>query len=428
MQSEHAQSDQPGVQVAALSRPRLVACAAFIVVGYGAVAYALAPYVTSLLFRLGIVCAAFIVGAVLVMVFARHQRTRSTFIFSVAAGSIGAISIFFPQVVVLTLRINTWGPLLFFIPIIGSQIIFYALKHRRTGSSLHCPECEYELGMSPDDAPLRCPECGHAWLGKWVVGRSRRSPRLAAVGALICFLGVAPLVVQWTGLGSASLSVLPTNMLISLVAQDPWGHNKSFWSELKKRSLTADEELRLAEKLLQLRRDHGYLYGEPAMWLGAAVQAGSLPAELIERYYDDWFEPRLAGPDTVAVNAPITLRIDAVERRGGPNTWMYILLGPVTVDGVEVTDSNYAQKRERWIFSLDFISFSFAGQFKREPIMLPTFSSPTPGPITVTVTGYRCVVPVGVVPLPPEPSAEVASPLGAIYFDRFEISKTITVK
>ncbi len=58
----------------------------------------------------------------------------------------------------------------------GIKLIRSGVKGVRVGESLHCPNCDYELGVEPEEAPIRCPECGAAWLGRWVNGELRKSP------------------------------------------------------------------------------------------------------------------------------------------------------------------------------------------------------------------------------------------------------------
>jgi hypothetical protein len=358
-----------------------------------------------------------------------HPRTRAVMGTAYAVGSIAALIIFFPQMAQSMLRAGTWtGPVAFFIPVLGIQLMVFALRHRRAGDSLHCPKCDYELGVSPDEAPPRCTECGTPWLGKWERGRSRRSPRLAAVGVLIAVLGSAPLVMQWTGLGSASLSLLSNPMLISVTAIDAWGNNKGSWSELNRRKLTPAEHDLLAEKLLELRRAQGYLYGPPAAWLDTAATAGTISAPLVQRYYDDWFEPRLSIPAQVRLNEQVLIRMTAEERRGGPNTWMYIWVRQVLIDGTPIQDAEFERARRRWFFSLDFMHSKLGRHLPQTDLYIPPLDTSAPGERTITVTGYRCVVPVGTTPKQLDETTGPAPPPGALHFHTFEVSKTVTIK
>lgn len=418
-----------------LSSGRLAAWATIVVAAYVFAAAICRLLLPSLRQSFGAAALVFVgvIAAVLLMMNlitrSAHPRTRAVMGTAYAVGSIAALMIFFPQMAQSLFRAGTWaGPIALVIPVLGIQLTIFALRHRRTGDSLHCPACDYELGVSPDEAPPRCTECGTPWLGKWERGRSRRSPRLAAVGVLIALLGAAPPLMQWTGLGSASLSLLSTPMLISVTAVDPWGHNKGSWTELNSRTLTPAEHDLLAQKLLELRRAQGYLYGPPAAWLSTAVTAGTISKPLIQQYYDDWFEPRIDVPAQARVNQSVPIRMAAEERRGGPNTWMYIWVRQVLIDGTPIEDPDFERTRTRWFFSLDFMNSKLGAQLPKSELVIPPLDTSTPGERTITITGYRCVVPVGSTPRWLDESAGPVPPPGAIHFHPFEVSATVTIK
>jgi hypothetical protein len=303
---------------------------------------------------------------------------------------------------------------------VGGQWLFLGLRHWRAGDSLHCPKCDYELGCAEADAPVRCPECGFSWLGRWAKGASRRSVPLAAVGAVIFLLATTPYIAQFTGMGGAAATALPNRALILLAATDPWGHNKGTWRELLARSLSQEETDRLAAKLLNLRRRTGYLYGDPAAWLEKAVLAGAVAPPHIDRYYSEWLEVRLVLPDSIQLGSEVPIRLAGEERRGGPTDWMYLLIDQVLVDGepVPMLDETLGV----WKFSLDFKDET------GEKVNLGMFTGAAEGIHTVRVRAYRCVVPKGLMsPVQYSREAEPLPPPGAVHFAPVTLEKQLKV-
>lgn len=64
----------------------------------------------------------------------------------------------------------------------------------------------------------------------------------------------------------------------------------------QKASITPEQALRLEEGILDQRINGGILSGACGKWLDARVIAGTMPANLVERYYEESFELILDGP------------------------------------------------------------------------------------------------------------------------------------
>ncbi len=312
------------------------------------------------------------------------------------------------------------------VPAAGIAIMVSSLRHRRVGDSLHCPKCDYELGCAPEDAPIRCPECGHPWLGSWLKGASRRDPRRALLGAGIIVVGCFPMLLTFTSLGTAAVGVLPTRGLIALTAYDAWGHHKAAWSELLSRQLSSDERDALAVNLLDLRLSDGYLYGTPASWLDDAATRRTIPQPLIDRYYTEWFVPRLEAPAVVRRGTTPQVRLFAADHKGGPGLYMYVRVESASVDGQPLDPAKV--QNGGWTFSL-----TFSQNAQSDPV-IPRFvvavDTSVLGEHHLAARLLTCVMPSSMSP-PDEllygSNGHAIAPPGAIYFGHADVAATIRV-
>ncbi|HYE62066.1 MAG TPA: hypothetical protein VD997_08715 [Phycisphaerales bacterium] len=325
-----------------------------------------------------------------------------------------------------------WGgaaiPLTFFIIAGGVQVMIFALRTRRVGDSLHCPKCDYELGVDPASAPNVCPECATAWHDRWITGARTRSVPLAATGAVLCFIGLSPLVLKFGGLGAGVMTLAPNALLITTAATDAWGHNKATWGEVGRRTFTQEETDRLAAKLLDVRRGTGYLYGPPAAWLEAAAAANSLSPDVLRRYYDEWFEPEIDLPDRVSLGQLQEISVRGEERGRGPGTRMFIWVQDVRVNGVPLANPGVSKLGGRWIYTL---YRSREGRYSSHPDDRVPSHSWTPaaeGSHEVELTLYQCVVPSGTMPTPAtEPDGRPTRPAASTHFEQRTLRKTVEV-
>lgn len=288
----------------------------------------------------------------------------------------------------------------------GIQLIVLGIKGRRRGDTLHCPKCDYELGVPEPEAPIRCPECGHPWLGGWVKGQRVRSPRLAWTGAALLAVPLFALATSYTSLGGTVVHMLPTGTVITLASMDAWGKNAAAWSEVTSRTLSPAQEASLAERLLDARRRSDYLYGPPSVWLETAVlkggAAGPLPQVLRDRYFAEFFEPRIDVPDRLGLSAAAPLRIAGTDRSGGAPSWMYVWIDEVRVDDVSIDVTPWRPKNSGgWIFALylrvDDLPFriSVPGSGPGEP---PPLDTSTPGSRRIVVRLQEALVPRSTTP------------------------------
>ncbi len=120
--------------------------------------------------------------------------------------------------------------------VIGGATLVGASWRRRVGTSLHCPDCEYEFAYADADrAPRLCSECGCEWLGRLNRGRRVRSLRLVVLG-VVGTVGAFFVFNPSTYLGWLAPH-LPTPALYwMLYVQAP--DYSSAWTELGTRTLT----------------------------------------------------------------------------------------------------------------------------------------------------------------------------------------------
>lgn len=236
---------------------------------------------------------------------------------------------------------NWWQGLAMFGFMLGSGGIA-----RRVGDSLHCPACEYQFAFAnPDDAPIRCPECGFAWLGMLRRGRRVASARLIAVGAAIVFLSVVvaqPIFyMRWLA------PRLPTPLLYASLYVEPktWF---SAWDELAARPLDAPSVRAMARRVLSLRASNQY-DNAPIRWFEAMAAAGKIPAAELDRYYRESIVAELLIPTRVRSGASFAAKLRV--RRVAPTASQQI---GVFFGGYRIADSGPVGRQDQtvWAFRL----------------------------------------------------------------------------
>ena len=157
---------------------------------------------------------------------------------------------------------------------------------RRVGRTEHCAACDYEKRPAGGSSPV-CPECGAAWNrpGGTLRGRLKQNRILFWCGLVVLVAYVAGPLSELIVGRSVHLRLAPTALLIDRIGAD--GFAQGAWDELRYRRLSTEQQIRLAERLLDKRRRGNPLRHEDRVWLAAMVKSGALPAKLEQRYYEE---------------------------------------------------------------------------------------------------------------------------------------------
>lgn len=166
---------------------------------------------------------------------------------------------------------------------------------RLTGGR-YCSKCRYEMSeaIASDTAQPQCPECGAFWKrpgGTRDDHLTLRWPWIIAGVVIGLMLTLGPLLVS-SQVRALPLRVLPTSSLIEEAASGFMTRDEA-WGLLMSRQLTAQQETRLARRLLDVRLDRGYLTTVPDTWLQERINAEALPPDLASRYVDEHPHPHV---------------------------------------------------------------------------------------------------------------------------------------
>jgi hypothetical protein len=105
---------------------------------------------------------------------------------------------------------------------------------------------------------------------------------------------------------------------------------------------------------------------------------------------------------------------------------MFMWVEGLTVDGAPADVEHWRMLSTGWIHTMYLDPSSRAGQSEMgRPLMLDTS---TPGTRHIHATIYKCVIPRGAVPPEgPVVNGVETPPVGAVYFKRVELDKTVEV-
>ncbi|MCE9619204.1 MAG: hypothetical protein K8R92_04775 [Planctomycetes bacterium] len=289
--------------------------------------------------------------------------------------------------------------------------------NRRIGNSLHCPKCEYECRYDdPSQVPWECPECGTIWRGRLLRGRRNRSPkRIAAVLVITLAFYFALSPVFYMGYLAPRL---PTSLLCGMLYAAPTS-SYTAWDELATRPLGDWGTRTMAERVLCLRTGR-HDSGQGTEWLEKLEAAGSLPADLLERYYHEGFEADLIVPDRVKVGQEFTvnLRVTRCSRGGRNNLGLFFAGYTVGESSQPVGRRNETQ----WAFELRPDYFS-----RHRDVLPQTLVVEQPGEVPVRVEYWLVCLPSFWPQLHWQENGTPTMPKDALWFERVVLEKKISV-
>lgn len=288
---------------------------------------------------------------------------------------------------------------------------------RRVGTSMHCPTCEYEFGYEHvRDAPIRCPECGNAWLGRLLQGRKVRSRRIIALGVCITISGMVVMnPIFWLGpLGR----YLPTPVLYTTLYAAP-RNAYTAWDELALRTLNPRWTRIMGERVLSNRQRDSH-DRSPGKWFEAAAMSGTMPAELVDRFYVEGFDASLHAPSRVNAGEPFNVSLRVRRALNADNVLGVMLAGYTADGGIPIIGRH---TRTLWARQLNPRVFS-----SHKDAHTATLRIATPGEHRIRAVYWLSYQKSFTDELEWQPDGTPATPIGAVWFRRFEIETTIVVE
>lgn len=289
---------------------------------------------------------------------------------------------------------------------------------RRLGDSMHCPQCEYEYKFDqPDDAPIRCPECGTGWLGRLKKGRRVRSPRLIAMGVAIAVFGsVALNPIFYMGFLAPHL---PTPLLVASLYVAP-SNAYAVWDEMLNRTLSPGWTETMAERVLRRRGINPYDNGG-SRWFEAMNGKGKISPELLERFYREGFEADLVAPSRVKVGEAIPVKLRVSRDVGGWGVQLGLMFGGYTIGEVSAP----VGRLDKTLWAHEVRSSMFQ---RYRDVCEQTLRADRPGEVRVRVVYWIAYLPSFSEALKWQEDGTPETPGVALWFRRFEIEKTVRVE
>lgn len=244
-----------------------------------------------------------------------------------------------------------------------------------------CAKCGYERG-EVDELPVRCPECGAAWIkeGGIVEERTVRRPALIWSGAAMVLLGGSVFLSSHFSVSFGS-GLLPTPALMMQLRGSQF-FSDAAWAELQARTLTPEQHTELARILIDRRRADDLLSTAATGWLDKQVASASIPADLIDQFFADSLVIKLVGPSTAKVGQPVTLRLQG-ERRGYSRS--YFAAG--VVSGFFENETTEPSGRAHKLLPEFYFS-----RYSTENNPTCTFTPSAPGPARIRATFWVVVM------------------------------------
>jgi len=299
----------------------------------------------------------------------------------------------------LTTRQNVIGCFVEFLPmtVFSLGIVLTVGAIRRVGDEPRCAECGYQQAPAGEN-PDRCPECGALWGEPESVVRGRVVvvPWLLVTGSMLLALSIGRFVAG-IDLGALTIKWSPTSWLVEEVQRSPVISDA--WGELATRQLTPEQERAIAAALLDHRLRRRWIGSDADAWLSGMIVAGTLPPDLLQRYYHETPCVWIDAPSTVKDVRDVTWHLKPAR----PWRWKgYNVEARIT----ETLVTNCGQ-----------------------PKVNPGKSPAKPDKICVRVRGWKVVRPVGTVsdPIIYAATDPPVIPADALWSEPFTIEQVIDV-
>lgn len=288
---------------------------------------------------------------------------------------------------------------------------------RRVGETMHCPQCEYEFKFAaPEDAPIKCPECGTPWLGRLKKGRRLKSGRLVAAGvAITVFSFLVPNPVFYMGTLAPHL---PTWALFAGLYASPKSVYTA-WDELALRPLDAASTRMMAQRVIAYRSREQYDSASSG-WFEKMMAAKKVPADLVERYYAEALRAELVVPRRVRAGQEfeVSLRVGHVA-----NGWVEKV--GLMFGGYRVGDGPVIGRQEATLWEYQMRPQVFS---RRKDVVVEKLKVDVPGEVRVKATWWIAVEPSFTDELKWTVTGEPRTPAKALWFRKFDEERVVRVE
>ncbi len=303
------------------------------------------------------------------------------------------------------------------IPFTAGGTLAAAGLARRVGDSSHCPSCEYEFAFADKgEPPIRCPECGNAWLGRLKQGRKVRSPRIVALGLCIMIGGLLVMSpIFWLG---PLARHLPTPILYTTLYASP-KNAYTAWDELATRTLDPKWARILGHRVIAHRR-HNAHDRSPGKWFELAAMSGQIPADLVDRFYTDGFTASIAAPRHVKAGKPFDVSL-RVRRALDADNVLGVMFAGYAID--DAPPQHGRRNETAGAFQLNPGIFSATKNAFTTPIRIDT-----PGEHRIRAVYWLSYQKSFADELAWQPDGTPAPPPFAVWFRRVETETTVVVE
>lgn len=339
-----------------------------------------------------------------------------------------AVVLGYAIVVTLPLEVYGYSTLEFmpaFLLLTAGMILVILSNDPNARVGLHCRKCDYEF-VPGKDAPRVCPECGRNWLRRRGLVRRRHQKKFTPLKITAIMLNVLACL-AWLSVSKLH-ALVPTDWLIPRAGHPYSLLPGSDWNKLSPSNLTDSQIGRLARVLLDKRaNDEEIDTPSTDAWFESAMVAGRLPDDLAREFHHVHFRFEFALPDEISTGIPFDVALDAWQMPISllsRNVW-------VVFGGFRFDEGDPSGRMATACAPFQIGRVVHYGRDVRQNPDHPvaTFNPDTTGQHTITAE-YWLVATARNSDAPLvtwNPDGSLAEPPEALYFKRFEISKTIEV-
>ncbi|MCK4874095.1 MAG: hypothetical protein KAS72_15335, partial [Phycisphaerales bacterium] len=318
--------------------------------------------------------------------------------------------------------------------LIAGGVYYLALQWGKSTQGRFCATCSYEKDPAGEPPP-RCPECGADWSLPGATMHVRRlegKVRIPIASIALLLLIFIPGVVLV--MPSKHAHLLPTSVLVRYAVTGNILSSDSYWAELSTRTMTPEQKLELAQRVLDKRASGEILALDTGLiWLDKYAAAGRMDPDMLERFYAGMLALHIEGPARVRVGEQIQLEVWGQDRSANASRGTTYAL--VLVEGFYVGDAaSPIGRHDTGDFGSEFDSEQreFAQMLRLslpEPAACMTFTPDQPGEVTVRAAMWIVIAPTNAMPtaLSWAEDDSIITPPGTSWTKRVELEHVLEV-